>query len=313
MKVLITGAAGFLGRAFTNHHIQAGDWVTGIDDLSNPHSFFFNLDEPIERELGSWLTTPGPKREIHSGETFDLAYHFAAPVGGREKIEGDPLFNADSLRLDSLFFRWAVTHTTTVVYPSSSAVYGVMYQDAEGVPLSEKLFNAGNRSWPAPDEMYGFTKMAGERLAFSAAQYGLHTLCIRPFSGYGPGQSSEYPVPAIAARAVRRDNPILIWGSGEQRRDFIYIDDVVGATEAALKIGVVGYQTLNIGSGESTSFLEVAKLCAQIADYDPAFVTDITKPEGVLTRYADIEKMAHFYEPRVPLREGLAKVMESVW
>ena len=102
VNILITGAAGFLGSWFASYFINqdAGHdlWMVDIDP--KPNSL------PMDaQDLGLWL------------EDFDvdvdLAFHFAAPVGGREKIEGDPLFNADSLRLDSLFFRWAIKHAKT--------------------------------------------------------------------------------------------------------------------------------------------------------------------------------------------------------
>ena len=82
-----------------------------------------------------------------------------------------------------------------VVYPSSSAVYGVNFQTNDATFMHEGLFNAASPSWFAPDEMYGFTKLVGEFLAWKAAPYGLSTLCLRHFSGYGEEQSLEYPVP----------------------------------------------------------------------------------------------------------------------
>ncbi len=191
MRVLVSGAAGFLGRNFVRHHVAAGDFVFGIDDLSNSHSIW-----PEELEATNRMVMDAGRFFSGAKSKYDLAYHFAAPVGGRLRIEGDPLFNADSLRLDAAFFRWAVDHVTTAVYPSSSAVYGTRFQDVDGIALSEDLLRFDfNEDMPIPDEMYGFTKLAGEMLAWNSAAYGLNVLCIRPFSGYGEDQSSEYPVP----------------------------------------------------------------------------------------------------------------------
>jgi nucleoside-diphosphate-sugar epimerase len=308
MRVLITGAAGFLGRAFAFHHILAGDEVIGVDDLSNAvrpadliahENFLF-----VHDDAGEYL---GGARSPH-----DLAYHFAAPVGGRERIELDPLFNADSLRLDSMFFRWAIDHAPRVVYPSSSAVYGVTFQREGGHKLSEELFHPAQTNWPAPDEMYGFTKMAGEVLAAKAARYRLTTLCIRPFSGYGEGQRPEYPIPSILRRALQREDPLVIWGSGKQRRDFVHVSDIVGATEARLRQPWEGYAALNIGSGIPVSFLDIAAMAAVIVGYDPQITTDPSKPEGVLTRYADTTQLNELYTPRVTLRDGLKRVLEDM-
>lgn len=308
-SVLVTGAAGFLGRAFVRHLVAAGDEVFGVDDFSSPHAFWpdeLRADCRARSDAGDWLASAA-----ESEGRFDLAYHFAAPVGGRVKIEGDPLFNADSLRLDSLFFRWAVVQKVpVVVYPSSSAVYGVSFQTEEATLLHERLFNAANPNWFAPDEMYGFTKLVGEFLAWKAAPYGLNTLCLRPFSGYGEEQSLEYPVPSIALRAAKQEDPLVIWGSGDQTRDFIHVSDVVGATIARLDAGVEGYVSMNIGSGVATSFRAVAGILADLADYAPVITSDESKPQGVLNRWGDNQLMLRYYQPKVDLREGLRRVLD---
>jgi UDP-glucose 4-epimerase len=306
-SILVTGAAGFLGRAFVRHHLEAGDTVLGVDDLSSEHAFW-SEELPAENrvELDSASFVHG------SSGPFDIAYHFAAPVGGRLKIEGDPLFNADSLRLDVEFFRWAIGKVGVAVFPSSSAVYGVQFQVGDGEVLEEPMFHPGSKTWPAPDEMYGFSKLVGEKLAFTAEKYGLNTLCIRPFSGYGEGQSLEYPVPSIAQRVVRHEDPVVIWGSGSQSRDFVHVDDLVGATVARVAAGVRGYQSMNIASGTATTFNEVARIMAQLERYEPEIVNDATKPEGVHSRFGDTSQMAKYYEPKVGLVQGMGRVLEYV-
>lgn len=307
MRVLVTGAAGFLGRHFVKHHVAIGDEVLGVDNLSNQHSYWpkaLPADQCVEDDAGTWFET--------AKSQYDLAYHFAAPVGGREKIELDPLFNADSLRLDSQFFRWAIGNVAVAVYPSSSAVYGVTYQNDRPSSLLEEMFSPASVIWPAPDEVYGLTKMVGEVLAYKAAKYGLSTLCIRPFSGYGEDQSLEYPVPSICRRAHFHENPLLVWGSGKQKRDFVHVDDLVGATSARLARGIDGYQALNIGSGKATDFITVAKMAAEIQGYDPRIVTDISKPVGVAARWADVTRMNEYYKPTITLKTGLARVLEGM-
>ena len=306
MRCLITGAAGFLGRHFTTHHVEAGDDVVAVDNFSSGRAQW----APGRYEK-SYLDAA--QFFAHEGSTYDLAYHFAAPVGGREKIEGDPLYNADSLRLDAAFFRWAHGKVGTAIYPSSSAVYGIDLQEGAGTALREVAFDPGQRMWLAPDEMYGFTKMAGEVLAAKAARYGLRTLVLRPFSGYGEGQPMDYPVPAICHRALLRQNPLVVWGSGYQSRDFVHVSDIVGATQAALdKVPESGVLALNIGSGVPITFVEIAKMAARIVGYDPRIETDASKPEGVHARYADIRRLSRIYTPQVSLPEGLARVIKSL-
>ena len=299
--ILITGASGFLGSHFLDWFIRSPEnydlWPMDI----KPHPMGIPYDL---MDMEQWL------------EDFtvdvDLAIHMAAPVGGREKIEGDPLYNADSLRLDSVFFRWAVKHAKTVVYPSSSAVYGVQLQGNDAISLHEGMFDVRNPTWLAPDEMYGFTKLAGERLAWSAAKYGLNTLVVRPFSGYGEGQSFDYPVPSIARRALHREDPITVWGPGTQKRDFVHVTDLINATMARLNTPVNGYETMNIGSGFGVSFNEIARACAEIVGYEPQIENLRDKPMGVLNRYADTSRMRRYYEPQVGLKDGLARVIDFI-
>lgn len=307
MKVLVTGSAGFLGREFVKYHVARGDTVVGVDNESaTGHRWPEGIYSRRRVDAGDWFLS-APE------QTFDLAYHFAAPVGGRLKIEGDPLFNADSLRLDSLFFRWAVGKVGCAIYPSSSAVYPVAEQTHEdGHRLNERDFQPDDNCWYVPDEMYGFTKLAGEVLAWKAAKYGLSTLVLRPFSGYGETQSLDYPVPSICRRAAKREDPLVVWGSGEQTRDFIHVDDIVGATAALLSEGHEGYRAVNLGSGKPVSFNAIARGAAAIVGYDPMIQNDPTKPEGVGRRYADPTQMLRVYKPQVTLEQGLRRIIEEV-
>jgi nucleoside-diphosphate-sugar epimerase len=300
-----------LGRWFCQHHLARGDDVVGVDDFSNQYAHWPERDP---RWTGSWDWQQREATEFLRGahpRGYDLVYQFAAPVGGRLKIDGDPLFNSGSLAIDSAFFRWAIDHVETVVYPSSSAVYPAHMQTrdadiAEG--LKELQFEA--EGWMAePDQMYGFGRLVGEYLARKAAGYGLNTLCIRPFSGYGEDQSLDYPVPSIARRVAERQDPLVIWGSGDQRRDFVHVLDIVGATQARLDAGVEGYQTMNIGSGHATSFRELAQTLCSIEGYRPEIATDESKPGGVFYRYANIERMSRFYTPRITFGDGMRRVL----
>ena len=310
--VLITGASGFLGTHFLDWFMRSPDdydlWP--MDIKPHPRGIPYDL-----MDMGQWLED--------FNVDVDLVIHMAAPVGGREKIEGDPLYNADSLRLDSLLFRWAIKHAKTVLFPSSSAVYGTSLQGDDASPLYEEQFNPSNDLWWAPDEMYGFTKMAGERLAWSAAKYGLNTLCIRPFSGYGEGQSFEYPTPSIARRALHLEDPIEVWGPGTQTRDFVHVDDLIAITMARLSAGVLGYQSMNIGSGTETSFNDIARICAELVatnphanilerPYQPRIVNLGDKPMGVHRRYADTSIQDQYLHPKIKLREGLARVLDFI-
>lgn len=304
MKVLITGSSGFLGSHYIRHFSQFGDDVEiwTVDIAPHPDGLPSENQDMVE-----WLAD--------FDVDVDRVYHFASPVGGRMKIELDPMYNADALRLDQAIFRWAVKHAKLLIYPSSSAVYPVSVQ-GEGSyhgPMNELLVDVRGDNWGRPDELYGLSKLVGENLAWTAARYGLATLVIRPFSGYGPGQSFDYPVPSIARRAILREDPLVIWGSGTQVRDFVHVSDVIGATEARIDAGVAGVAVMNIASSVGVPFTRLARKFADLVGYQPLIESDGGRPQGVSMRIGDNRLMATYYPRKlVTLSEGLATVLEDV-
>ena len=122
---------------------------------------------------------------------------FAAIVGGRAKIDGDPMMVALDLSIDAEFFYWVTRHKPArVLYPSSSAAYPVSKQTEDNtIQLAEHDIDFNNMG--QPDMTYGWTKLTGEYLAHIAAKhYGIKITCIRPFSGYGEDQDLTYPIPS---------------------------------------------------------------------------------------------------------------------
>jgi nucleoside-diphosphate-sugar epimerase len=169
---------------------------------------------------------------------FDLVVHLAAVVGGRMTIEGDPLAVATDLAIDATLFNWLVKQKQTarkLLYFSSSAAYPIGEQtQANNRPLAEELIDFDSFQLGMPDMTYGWSKLTGEFLARHAAEkYGLNVVTYRPFSGYGEDQDFTYPFPSVVRRVGQGEAPIIVWGSGEQLRDFIYIDDAVEAVFAS--------------------------------------------------------------------------------
>lgn len=213
MRILLSGHRGFVGRHL-HAAMDARGWdVTGIDLADGTDALdFFRTDDT----------------------RFDLAVHCAAIVGGRASIDGSPLGVATNLALDSWYMRWLVrTRTPRAVYFSSSAAYPVeLQQPGEVRRLYEEDIDLDQPK--LPDATYGLAKLAGERLARYAEAEGCRILIPRPFSGFGEDQADVYPFPAFIQRAKRRDDPFEVWGSGSSTRDWIHIDDLVGAVLAGL-------------------------------------------------------------------------------
>lgn len=329
---LITGGCGFVGRHMTRRLLKEGYSLWIVDDCSTGlHPDEWLPDAPSRRELlegvieyggGKVIFLYGDARDFFAGRialgelsepAFGDVYHFAAVIGGRATIDGNPMAVAVDLALDALCFNWAVRKMPErVLYASSSAAYPVDLQGRDGaVALKESDIQFGGRLGQ-PDMTYGWSKLTGEYLARIAHQhYGLHSACVRPFSGYGEEQDLTYPVPSIALRAAKREAPLTVWGSGLQGRDFVHIDDCI---EAILRIlaKVNDGSGINIGSGKLVNFREVARLFARLEGYEPEIKPLEDKPVGVHSRYADITVMKKTlgWEPEISIEQGFARVLK---
>jgi UDP-glucose 4-epimerase len=330
---LITGGCGFVGRNMTRRLLKEGYSLWIVDDCSiGLHCDKWLPESGARREVGAGVIeygggkvvfVHGDARDFFSGRAdlaglvepeFGDVFHLAAIIGGRAVIDGNPMAVAIDLALDALCFNWAVNkRPERLLYASSSAAYPVDLQGRDGaVALKESDIQFGGRLGQ-PDMTYGWSKLTGEYLARIAHQhYGLHAACVRPFSGYGEEQDLSYPVPSIALRAAKRENPLTVWGSGLQGRDFVHIDDCI---EAALRVldRVRDGGAVNIGSGKLMNFREVAALFARLEGYEAQIKPLEDKPVGVHSRYADIGHMQATlgWQPQISVEEGFGRVLRA--
>ncbi|MEL6134353.1 MAG: NAD-dependent epimerase/dehydratase family protein, partial [Bacteroidota bacterium] len=323
---LISGGCGFVGRNVAKHLLNTTeDRIIIVDDCSvgmppsawpmpeggtflggNPKRTHGNTEFWGEKEQlifwqgdfrlflrhmlenENWLQT---SLGLDDFEKFSDVFHFAAIVGGRAKIDGDPMMVALDLSIDAEFFYWAVRHMPArVLFPSSSAAYPVDLQgEGDYVALKESDIDFEGGKLGQPDMTYGWSKLTGEYLArIAAAHYNLHVACVRPFSGYGEDQDLSYPIPAIAMRAAKKETPFEVWGTGKQGRDFVHIQDCVDAIMFALD-NIKDGTAMNIGSGKITSFLEIIEVFTKFADYTPPIKKLLDKPVGVHARHANMD------------------------
>jgi len=282
MKILITGDAGFVGRAFHRALAKQRHDITGIDLVNG-------------KEVRHFFATDDTQ--------FDIVIHLAAIVGGRMTIEGNPLSVASDLAIDADMFQWALrTRPKHIVYFSSSAAYPIFLQK---LPYQQKLreIDINLEHIRTPDFTYGWAKLSGEMLASYARAEGLKVTVLRPFSGYGSDQALDYPFPSFIERAKRKADPFEVWGRGTQVRDFVHIDDVVGATFAAV---INDVKTMNICTGRPTSFIELAEMVMLQANYLAPIKNNLDAPIGVEYRVGDTTQMFQVYEPKISLEEGIA-------
>ena len=330
---LVTGGCGFVGKHLINRLLEkTDDCIVVVDDLcighvpdswslekSNKHLHpisermifiyedirrYFRKEEYYNKEISKFFTS-------WDGRYNDV-YHFAAVVGGRSMIEENPLYVAVDLSIDAEFFHWASSHRPDrILYPSSSAAYPIELQSKENhKQLEESDINFNQIS--SPDLTYGWAKVTGEMLArLCHKKTGIHIACIRPFSGYGPGQSLDYPVPSILARIKNNESPIEVWGDGNQSRDFVYIDDVIDAMTHILD-NVRDGGALNIASGKATSFNQLITTGMKIVGINSDIKPLTHKPVGVHKRYGSPElcRVVTGWESRISLEEGLTRVLD---
>jgi nucleoside-diphosphate-sugar epimerase len=337
MKVhLVTGACGFVGRNLVKRLLSTTtDILVIVDDLSTgtaPQTWlpsneldekkggnwigervlYFNQDcrKFFQRwyDNPEWMKSYGLDRVV-----FDDVFHFAAIVGGRSKIEGDPMMVALDLAIDAEFFYWVTRFKPTrALFPSSSAAYPIDLQtDSAAIALAESDINFAKMG--QPDMTYGWSKLTGEFLAQVAARnYGISVACVRPFSGYGEDQDLSYPTPAIAARAARKENPFEVWGTGYQGRDFVHIDDCIDCILMALD-NIHDGSAINIGMGKLTSFRELIEIFTGFAGYKPEIKALTDKPMGVHSRYSNMDYVHNTFgwRAKISIEEGMRRVYDA--
>ena len=339
---LVTGGCGFVGRHLIKRLLRERRSIWVIDNLSTgrhpdtwvPRGFekksadgniltygkadgqrmTFILEDAV-KVFADELGLSGRKPELSLPDFGDI-FHLASIVGGRMVIEGDPMAVALDLAIDALFLRWAVVNSGRIgriLYASSSAAYPILLQGAEDHMKLKEEYIAFDGKLGQPDMTYGWSKLTGEYLStLAASRYGLHVACVRPFSGYGEDQDLSYPVPAIALRVAKRENPLTVWGTGKQGRDFVHIDDCIEAMLLILE-RVSDGRGINIGSGVLTTFIELAALMAEIEGYQPVIKPLVDKPEGVKSRYCDplLLNTGIGWRPSISLREGMSRVLAA--
>ncbi len=340
-RSLVTGGCGFVGRHLVRRLLHLGHEVWIIDDLStglhpdmwlngtaqaNGHKGVTTYISPdgcvrfIRENLA--ITMLKQLRMLDRDENvdlpfFDYVFALASIVGGRLKIDGDPLGVGIDLAIDAFFFQWLVQvkhKIGRVLYASSSAAYPIKLQTVNGhIALREDMINFTSGDLGQPDMTYGWSKLTGEYLSYLAAtHYGISMACVRPFSGYGEDQDLTYPVPAIAFRVARGDDPVTVWGTGEQGRDFVHIEDCITAMILAVQ-RICDGSGINIGTGRLTTFLQVAELLTSLDKRRAAIRTQLDKPVGVQSRYCEPTKMERVldWRPSIPLEEGFGRVLKA--
>jgi UDP-glucose 4-epimerase len=300
VKILVTGAAGFIASHVADAYLAAGHDVIVLDDLSrgskknvNPKARFYQCDIR-DREM---------VEKIFLGEKPAIVNHHAAQMDVRRGVR-EPLFDAQVNILGSLnLIEAAVAHgTKRFIYVSTA---GAGYGEPKQMPVPE--------NYPInPITPYGISKHTVEHYLFTFQfLYGLPYVVLRYGNVYGPRQNSqgEAGVFAIFCEQMLAGVQPLIYGDGRKLRDYVYISDVVEANVAALERGT--NEMINIGSGVPTADLDVFQAVRQLLgkQVEPKYVA--RRPGEIDNICLDISKAksALLWEPRVTLSEGARRVV----
>lgn len=308
MKILVTGAAGFIGSSTAEYLISNGHDVIGIDCFTD-----YYAREIKERNLHALLRSPAFEFVEQSLVDADIkallssvhgVYHAAAQAGVRASWGRDfDIYVQNNIRATQMLLEAAKeSEVKRFVYASSSSVYG----DAVRYPVTEDLA-------PQPVSPYGVSKLAAEHLCYLYwKNFGVPAVSLRYFTVFGPRQRPDMGFHKFI-RAILTEQEITVYGDGKQTRDFTYISDIVKANAAALECGddALG-KAFNIGGGNNEPLYKVFEMLAEITGIEPR-LTYIEKQKGdVLHTYADItlaRKLLGF-APEVPLRHGLEREVD---
>lgn len=303
MKILVTGAAGFIGSHLAERLLKEGYTVKGVDSfldyyprgikehnvrgLNGKKGFEFIEGDILDLDLVKLL------------DGVDAVFHQAAIAGVRSSwgARFDEYVRSNILGTQLLLEASRDRELKRFVYASSSSVYG----DCDELPIKET-------SPVRPVSPYGVTKLSGEQLAYLYYKgYGVPVVSLRYFTVYGPRQRPDMAFHKFL-RSVITGGEIEVYGTGEQTRDFTYIGDAVEANLAAFSSGLNG-EAYNIGGGSRIKLIECIRLIEEISGEKATLrFTDPQRGDANHT-YADVSKAKKDfgYSPVFGIREGLTE------
>ena len=315
MKVLVTGAGGFIGGHLTKRLLKDGMNVIAVDKkpLSDWYQVFSEA-ENLSLDLADFNNCETAVKDC------SWVFNLAADMGGMGFIENNKALCMITVLINTnLLIASKNASVEKYFFASSACVYAQEQQASLDRNISLKEVDA----YPAdPEDGYGWEKLFSERMCRHFYEdYGLEVRIARYHNVYGPFGTyygGREKAPAAAARKVlefktKATNQIYIWGDGAQLRSFTYVDDCIAGT---LKLMNSHFrEPINIGSSETISIQELYDCAAKICDVlDPEYIYDLTAPVGVRSRSSNNELcLAQLgWEPRITVIEGMTKTLDWI-
>ena len=301
MKALVTGVAGFIGSHLASALLDQGATVVGVDSFTDYYPRALkerNLDENRRREGFRFAETALQSADLPALlDGVSHVFHLAAQAGVRKSWGRDfRTYTDNNVDATQKLLEACVGRPLhRFVHASSSSVYG----DRAAIPMKEDAL-------PQPISPYGVTKMAAEQLGYLYhVNYGVPAVAMRYFTVYGPRQRPDMAFNRFI-RAALDDQPITLYGDGEQTRDFTFVADAVAATIAAGERGVPG-TAYNIGGGARVSMNQVLRIIEGIAGHPLKVNREDTQKGDMRDTYADtsLARRDLGFVPTVSLEEGI--------
>jgi len=301
VKALVTGVAGFIGSHLASALLDRGAAVVGVDCFTDYYPRAIkerNLEENKLREGFRFAETTIQDADLPAlldGVTH--VFHLAAQAGVRKSWGKDfKVYTVNNVDATQILLEACAGRTLEkFVHASSSSVYG----DRAALPMREDAL-------PQPVSPYGVTKMAAEQLGYLYhVNFGVPAVAMRYFTVYGPRQRPDMAFNRFI-RAAIKDEPISLYGDGEQTRDFTFVADAVEATIAAGERGVAG-RSYNIGGGSRVSMNQVLKIIEKVAGHPLKVSREDTQKGDMRDTYADtsLARTDLGFVPKVSLEEGI--------
>ena len=304
MRYLVTGGAGFIGSNTVDELVRRGHSVVVLDDLSSgKEENLAEVRNKITFIKGSITDIEIVRKAVQEADyVLHLAARTSVPRSVKDPIETNRI-NIDGTLNVLVAARDA--KVKRVVFAASSSVYG----ETPTLPKVETM-------QPQPISPYGVTKFVGELYAQTFGRcYGLENVSLRYFNIFGPKQDPGSPYSGVLAKyctAFLEGTQPVVFGDGEQTRDFTYVENAVQANLLACEAASVSGRVFNVGTGGRTSLNQVLRALAEIsgnrleAKYDPPREGDIRDSQ------ADISQARQWlgYEPSVLFEEGLRRTFE---
>lgn len=324
MKILVTGAAGFIGMTTALRLLERGDEVVGIDNLNDYYPVSLKEDRlrrlqafPNFRFVRLDLADRDGIAALFAAEQFARVVHLAAQAGVRYSIQ-NPHAYADSNLLGFVNILEGCRHNAVqhLVYASSSSVYGGNAK----MPFSE------HDSVDHPVSLYAATKKANELMAHTYSHlYGLPTTGLRFFTVYGPWGRPDMS-PFLFAGAILRGEPIKVFNHGNMQRDFTYIDDIVeGVVRVLDRVATVApaydplaadpacsnvpYRVFNIGNSDPVPLMDFIAAIEAATGREAEKIYLPMQDGDVPATYADTSLLADWvgFAPATPIGEGVKR------